>query len=92
MASAAPMAATMSPGRPCPSPRDHSAVRATRRNECGSADAGGTFTYFLRPAQKMTVAMNIRIPGMPNATAAPYLRSKIGMKSEAKNDPKLMLQ
>jgi hypothetical protein len=82
----------MSPGRPCPSPRAQSAVNATRRNECGSAGAGGTFTYFLRPDQKMTVAMNIRMPGIPNATAGPYLRRKMGMSSEAKNEPKLMVQ
>ncbi len=46
-------------------------MRATRKNECGSEGAGGTFTYFLRPDQKMTVAMNIRIPGTPNASAGP---------------------
>ena len=29
---------------------------------------------------------------MPNATAGPYLRRKIGISSEAKNLPKLMIQ
>ena len=40
-------------GGPCPAARVVSAVRTTRRNECGSGGAGGTFTYFLRPTQKI---------------------------------------
>ena len=61
-------------------------------NESGSAPEGGTFTYCRRPAQKMTVAMNISTPGTPNATAGPKWRSSSGANSEAKNEPKLMIQ
>ena len=69
MASSAPMPATMVP-EPVPSFPSR-AERTTRRNESGFGGAGGTCTYFLRPDQKITVAMNIRMPGMPNATLGP---------------------
>ena len=75
---------------PCP---DASAVaRRRRRNECGFGGAGGTITYCLRPSQKTTVEMNISTPGMPNATAGPSCCRNIGISSDAKNEPKLMIQ
>ena len=89
-ASTAPIPATTSPARPWPGA--NSAVRTTRRNECGLDAAGGTCTYFLRPAQKMTVAIAISTPGMPNATLGPYSRRNTGISSDAKNEPKLMIQ
>ena len=71
-ASATPNPATSNPGLPCPAFRDNSAVRATLKNESGSSPRlGGTRTYFPRPSQKTSVAMNISTPGMPNATAGP---------------------
>ena len=71
-ARATPKPATSRPGRPCPPTRVVSAVRATLKNESGSLPSvGGTRTYCLRPSQKITVAMPIRMPGMPNATAGP---------------------
>ena len=36
--------------------------------------------------------MNISTPGTPNATAGPRWRRKIGIRSDAKNEPKLMIQ
>jgi len=36
--------------------------------------------------------MNINAPGMPKAIAAPSSLRKIGMSSDAKNEPKLMIQ
>ena len=89
-ASTAPRAAMNSPVRPLPGA--NSAVRTTRRNECGFEVVGGTCTYLLRPAQKITVATAISRPGMPKATLGPYSRRKIGISSEAKNEPKLMIQ
>src|SRR3546814_5132809 len=75
-----------------PLPCANSAVRTTRRNECGFEVAGGTCTYLLRPAQKITVATAISRPGMPNATLGPYSRRKMGIRSEAKDETKLMIQ
>ena len=72
--------------------RTRCASRDTRRNECGFGGAGGTITYCLRPSHRITVAMNISTPGMPNATAGPSCRRKIGINSDAKNEPKLMIQ
>src|SRR3546814_7181647 len=69
-ASTAPRPATTRPVRPLPCA--NSAVRTTRRNECGFEVAGGTCTYLLRPAQKITDATAISRPGMPNATLGPY--------------------
>ncbi len=91
-APATPTPATVRPGRDWPGWRASSAVRATRNTEWGSAAAGGTCTYFLFPIQNTTVAMNISSPGMPNATAAPKSRRKMGVSSEAKKEPKLMIQ
>ena len=92
-ASAAPDAATSKPGLPCPATREVNAVRATLKNECGSSPrVGGTRTYCLRPSQKISVAMNIRMPGIPNATAGPKLRRNNGISSEAKKLPKLIVQ
>ena len=88
---ATPAIATRLPA-PLPSLPPRSAVLTTFMNECGSAGAGGMFTYFARPIQKMTVAMNISTPGMPKAIAGPYSRRKIGISSEAKNEPKLIVQ
>ena len=73
-------------------PRFRSALRTTSRKECGFFPVGGIFTYWLRPSQKMSVAIPIRIPGMPKATAGPKSRSVFGMSSEAKKLPRLMLQ
>ena len=71
-ASTAPACATRSPDRALPGTRVVNAVRATLKNESGSSPrGGGTRTYCLRPSQKISVAMNIRMPGMPNATAGP---------------------
>ena len=85
-----PTAATSVPG---PKPLPSSALRTMLRNESGSLPRdGGTLTYLLRPSQKMKVAMNMRMPGMPNAHAGPQLRSTSGISSEAKNEPKLMIQ
>src|SRR5690606_18578237 len=89
-ASTAPRAAMNSPGRPPPGA--NTAVRTSRRNECGCEVVAGTCTYLLRPAQKITVATAISRPGMPKATLGPYSRRKIGISSEAKNEPKLMIQ
>jgi hypothetical protein len=69
-----------------------SAVRETFRNECGFGGAGGTNTYCLRPSQKITVAMNMSAPGIPKATLGPNPRRKMGMRNDAKNEPKLMIQ
>jgi hypothetical protein len=66
----APAPATIRPGRDWP-PRASRAVRATLLNESGFGAAGGTCTYFLRPAQNTSVAIAIRMPGMPKATAGP---------------------
>jgi len=49
-------------------------------------NAGGTITYNLRPLQRTTVEMNMSAPGIPNATAGPSCRRKIGISSEAKNE------
>src|SRR5947207_1431731 len=68
------------------------ALRETRRNECGFGGAGGTIMYCLRPSQKIRVEMSMRTPGTPKANAGPRCRRKIGIKSEAKNEPKLMIQ
>ena len=71
-AKATPKPATSRPLRPCPATLLVSAVRATLKNESGSSPrVGGTRTYCRRPSQKMMVAMPIRMPGMPNATAGP---------------------
>ena len=92
-ASVAPQAARTSPGRPLPSARADSAVAATWKKECGSwPRVGGTRTYCVRPSQKISVAIPIRIPGMPKATAGPYSRRKIGISSDAKKLPKLIDQ
>ena len=66
-----PRTATVRPGRPAPGLCASRAVRATRMKECGSRGLGGTLTYFLRPLQNTRVAMAIRMPGMPKATAGP---------------------
>ena len=58
----------------------------------GFGGAGGTNTYCFRPSQKTRVAMNINAPGIPKAIEAPKFRRKMGMSSEAKNEPKLMLK
>ena len=68
------------------------AVRQTRRKELGSGGVGGRSTYCRRPIQKTSVAMNIKAPGMPKATAGPYCLRKMGINSDAKNEPKLMIQ
>ena len=71
---------------------DAIASRDTRRNECGFGGAGGTITYFLRPSHRIAVETNMSTPGTPKANAGPRCRRKIGIKSEAKNEPKLMIQ
>ena len=38
------------------------------------------------------VAMNIRMPGMPNAQDGPQASRMRGMSSDAKKEPKLMIQ
>ena len=68
------------------------ALAITAVNECGSRPDGGTLTYRPRPIQKTSVAIPIRMPGIPNATAGPKSRSVLGISIEAKNDPRLMLQ
>ena len=91
IASAPPMAARRVPDGPSfaagPERRERDAQERMRIGRHGRH-----VHVFLAPNQKKTVAMNIIAPGMPNATAGPYLRRKIGMSSEAKNDPKLMIQ
>src|SRR6478609_686327 len=69
-----------------------SVVCATFRNESGSGGVGGTITYCRRPSQRMAVDKNISAPGMPNAIAGPKFFRKTGMSSDAKNEPKLMIQ
>ena len=91
-ASVKPVTARIRPGRPRSIEGAISAVRTTRRKPCGSDGVGGTTTYLRRPDQKMTVAMNIRMPGMPKAQRGPSVRRMIGISSEAKNEPKLMIQ
>mgnify|MGYP003693721169 CR=1 FL=1 len=71
---------------------DAIASRDTRRNECGLGGAGGTIAYFLRPAHRMAVEINMSTPGTPKANAGPTYRRNIGIRSEAKNEPKLMIQ
>src|SRR5690606_16406202 len=89
----APTRPTAATSVPMPNPLPSNALRTMLRKESGSLPRdGGTLTYFLRPSQKMKVAMNIRMPGMPNAHAGPQLRSTSGISSEAKNEPKLMIQ
>ncbi len=73
-------------------PRFRSALRTTSRKEWGFFPVAGIFTYWLRPSQKMTVAIPIRIPGMPKATAGPKRRRVLGISREAKKLPRLMLQ
>src|SRR5882724_11318296 len=86
-AEAAAMATRTWPRRP-----EAIASRETRRNECGFGGAGGTITYCLRPSHKTAVEMNMSTPGIPKANAGPRYRRKIGIKREAKNEPKLMIQ
>jgi hypothetical protein len=84
--------ATAITARTCPRIPEAIASRETRRNECGFGGAGGTITYFLRPSHRIIVEMNMSTPGTPNANAGPRCRRKIGIRSEAKNEPKLMIQ
>ena len=71
-ANTSPITNTMKPARPSPGRCVISAVRLTRRNECGSdAAVGGTITYFFRPIQNTIVAITISTPGIPNATFGP---------------------
>ncbi len=58
----------------------------------GPIRPGDTFTYRCRPSQKIRVAASISTPGTPKAIFAPYPRSRIGINSVAKNEPKLMVQ
>ncbi len=67
-------------------------MRQTLRNECGFGGAGGTITYRLRAIHRTKVEMNMSTPGIPNAMLGPSCRRKIGIRSEAKNEPKLMIQ
>ena len=90
MAATAPSTARMSPPRPLPGASK--ALRATLISESGLVGEGGTCTYFLRPLQKITVAMNMRMPGMPKAHAGPHEVRKIGISKDAKNEPKLIVQ
>ena len=71
MAAITPVTATHRPGRPWPGDWVSKAVRITLPKEFGSFGGSGTSTYFLRPIQKIKVAMNIRMPGMPKAQAGP---------------------
>src|SRR5438874_2009802 len=54
--------------------------------------AGGMCTIFLRPIQKMTVAINISTPGKPKAYLGPQFgsRSRIGQSQIEKDEPRLM--
>src|SRR5207248_10216368 len=69
-----------------------SAERDTFRKECGSGGVGGSITYCLRAIQRMKVETNMSAPGIPKAIAGPRLRKKIGIRNDAKSDPKLMIQ
>ena len=90
-ASTTPAAANIVPA-PFPGAGPMRALRTTLRKESGSGGEGGTWTYFLRPAQKITVATNIRMPGMPNAMLGPWFLRKMGIRSDAKNEPKFIVQ
>src|SRR3546814_11415820 len=83
-ASTEPRPATTRPMRPLPCA--NSAVRTTRRNECGFEVAGGTCTYLLRPAQQIPVANAISRPGTPQAPLGQDSRREIGTRSEANNE------
>src|SRR4051794_39965531 len=87
IAAATPIAAKI-----CPRTPEAIASRDTRKNECGFGGDGGTITYCLRPAHRTAVEINISAPGTPNATAGPRYRRNMGIRSDAKNEPKLMIQ
>jgi len=52
----------------------------------------GARTIFLRPPQKNKVAINIAIPGIPNAHPGPYfgLPRSQGQRSEEMKEPALI--
>src|ERR1700745_1604281 len=54
--------------------------------------AGGTCTILLRPPQKNKVAINIAIPGIPNAQPGPYFgfASSQGQRIEEIKEPALI--
>ncbi len=47
-------------------------------------------TYCGCPSQNTTVAIAIRIPGMPKAQLGPYFFKITGISSVEKNEPKLI--
>ena len=50
------------------------------------------WTIFLRPSQKITVAMAINTPGKPKAYFGPHfsLRSRTGQSQIEKDEPRLI--
>ena len=47
-------------------------------------------TNFLRPSQKTTVAMNMKMPGVPKARAGPERSNSSGMRIVENAEPTLI--